>query len=101
MALTDFSASPCAFSEAPAESIFSIYGRVTEGRESLNITNAVALTRIACHGPPVGTFEAKSLAEEALQDYPSKYGARFCTHMWFKGATSKAMKKVQNKKWEW
>ena len=69
MALTDFSASPCAFSEAPAESIFSIYGRVTEGRESLNITNAVALTRIACHGPPVGTFEAKSLAEEALQDY--------------------------------
>ena len=52
VAKTDYSNSPCAFAEAHAESIFSTYGRVTEGRVSMTITNAVALTRIACHGPP-------------------------------------------------
>ena len=76
VANTDFSVSPCAFSEAPAESIFSTYGRVTEGRESMTITNAVALTRFACHGPPVATPEAKALSEEALESYDSLYGAR-------------------------
>ena len=32
---TDFPVSPCSFSEAPAESIFSTYERVTKGRESI------------------------------------------------------------------
>ena len=98
--LTDFSPSQCAFSEAAAETVFSIYGRVTEGRESMSISNAVGLTRIALHGPPVSTDKAKKLAEEALQLFPSKYGPRFLTHLWFKGATSKVIKKVQNKEWD-
>ena len=38
---TDFSDNPCAFTEAPAEGIFSIYDRIITGRESLNLGNAV------------------------------------------------------------
>ena len=99
--VTDFSLSPCAYSEAPAESIFSTYARVTEGRESLTIANAVALTRVACHGPPIATSEARHFADEVFKNSPSGYGSRFCTHLWFKGAKSKVMKKIQSKKWEW
>ena len=47
---------------------------------------------------PVTTREARALAEEALKQYNSIYGARFCTHMWFKGATSKVITKMQ--RWE-
>ena len=100
VAKTDFSNSPCAFSEAPAESIFSTYAWVTGARESMTIDHAVALTRIACHGPPVATPEARALAEEAIEHYASIYGPRFCTHMWFKGATSKVIRKIQSQKWE-
>ena len=60
-----------------------------------------ALTRIACHGPPVATPDARALTEEALKQYNSIYGAKFCTHMWFKGATFKVIKKIQSQKWEW
>ena len=42
---TDFSESQCAFSEASAETVVSVYGRVTEGRGSMRISNA----RIALH----------------------------------------------------
>ena len=103
VAETDFSVSPCSFSEAPAESIFSTYGRVTKGRESMTITNAVGLTRIACHGPPIpmATPDAKAFCEQALEDFPSSLGLRFCTHMWHKEATSKVMKRVQSQKWDW
>ena len=88
MAKTNFSNSPCAFSEAPAESIFSTYTWMTGARESMTIDHAVALTRIAYHGPPVATPEARALAEEAIlvEQYASIYGPRICTHMWFKGA---------------
>ena len=74
MAKTDFSNSPCAFSEAPAESIFSTYAWVAGARESMTIDHAVALTRIACHGPSVATPEARALAEEAIEQYASIYG---------------------------
>ena len=66
----------------------------------MSISNAVGLTRIALHGPPIATKAAKTLTEEALDRYPSKYKARFCTHMWFKGATSKVIKKVQAREWD-
>ena len=100
--LTDLSDSACVFSEAPAETIFSIYSRVTQGREALSISNAVALTRIAAHGPPVATKYAEELTKLAMASYQSKYGARFCTNLWVKGATSTTVKKkVQKKVWEW
>ena len=66
---TDLSASPCAFSEAPAEDIFSIYERICKGRESLTIEHLVALTRLAAHGPPVSTKEAEDLAQAALANF--------------------------------
>ena len=50
---TDLTNSPCAFSEAPAESIFSVFSRVTQGRECMSILHATALARVAIHGPPV------------------------------------------------
>ena len=54
------------------------------------------LTRIACHGPPAGTSDAIALVEDSLHTSPC--GARFFTHMWFKGATSKFMNTIQSKK---
>ena len=93
---TDLSNSPCAFSEAPAETVFSIYSRVTQGREALSICNAVALTRVALHGPPVATPSSKAFTKSAMDRFESKYGPRFCTKMWFKGATS-TLKKIQSK----
>ena len=93
--------SSCAFSEAPAEGVFSVYACVTKGRESLTVGNAVALTRVAMHGPSPSTEAAKELARTALTNYNSHLGERFCTQTWFKGKTSKTIKKQQNKKWEW
>ena len=100
-AFTDLSDSPCAFSEAPAEGIFSVYGYVSERRERLTVENAVRLTRLALHGPPPATEESATLAKEAMENYPSKYGERFCTVQWRKGMTSNTVKKVIEKKWDW
>ena len=99
--LTDLSDSPCAFSEAPAEGIFSIYSRVTKGRESLTIDHAVALTRVATHGPPPATKGAASLAKAAMANFKSKYGERYCTHLWQPGCTSSTIKNIKSKTWDW
>ena len=98
---TDFSDNPCAFTEAPAEGIFSIYDRIITGRESLNLADAVSLTRIAVHGPPPATSDSAKLAENALQNYSSKYGERYCTLNWRPGVTSSTVKKVESKSWDW
>ena len=50
-ALTDLSAGPTSYSEAPAESVFSVWERVSAGRSSLSIENTIALTRVAMEGP--------------------------------------------------
>ena len=98
---TDFSDNPCAFTEAPAEGIFSIYDRIITGRESLNLGNAVSLTRIALHGPPPATPDSAKLAENAMQNYCSKYGERYCTLHWRPGVTSCTVKKIESKSWDW
>ena len=98
---TDLSDKPCAFSEAPAEGIFSVYGNVIEGREKLTIDNAVRLTRVVLHGPPPATEESANLSKEALEKFPSKFGERFCTLQWRKGMTSSTVQKVLEKKWDW
>ena len=100
-AFTDLSESPCAFTEAPAEGIFSIYNRVITGREGLSIGNAVSLTRVALHGPPPATPDSASLAEAAMKNYQSKYGERYCTLMWRPGITSRTVQKVESKPWDW
>ena len=90
-----------AFTEASTEEIFSIYDRIITGRESLNLANAVSLTRIALHGPPPATSDSAKLAENALQNYSSKYGERYCTLNWRPGVTSSTVKKVESKSWDW
>ena len=64
---TDISDSPCSFSEAPAEGIFSVYGHVLEGREKLTVENAVRLTRVVLHGPPPATSESAQISKEAME----------------------------------
>ena len=91
---TDLTESACAYTEAPAEGIFSIYGRVITGRESLSIDHAVALTRVVIHGPPPATQDSASLAKEAMKNFKSKYGERYCTLYWKPGITSSTVKKI-------
>ena len=98
---TDMSQSPCAYSEAPAEGIFSVYSRVSKGRESATVDHLVALSRVAVHGPPSSTAEAATLAEEAMNNYPSQHGERFCSKLWMRGKTSTTVTKLKNKKWNW
>ena len=89
---TDLSPSACAYTEAPAEGIFSIYSRVTTGRERLSIGNAVSLTRVALHGPhqllqrqqflpklPCQTTSLSMVKDTALKDGIRKPGATSTT----------------------
>ena len=96
---TDLGNSPCAYSEAPAEGIFSIYERVSTGRETL--TNIVGLTRVAAHGPPCATEAAAELSKQALSHYKSRFGERFCTRFGQPGFTSNTIKSLKDKKWNW
>ena len=98
---TDLSESASAYTEAPAEGIFSIYGRVITGRESLSIDHAVALTRVSIHGPPPATQDSASFVKEAMKNYQSKFGERYCTLYWKPGVTSSTVKKVESKQWDW
>ena len=43
----------------------------------MRISNAIGVTRIDLHGTPIAKKSAKTLTEEALDRYPSKYKARF------------------------
>ena len=99
LAYTDISESPCAFSEAPAEGIFSVYKNITNGRESLTIEHAVALACIAVHGPPPATADSAKLADAAMKNFKSKLGERFCNLLWKPGYTSKTLKNLHNKVW--
>ena len=62
---TDLSHAPNSYSEAPAEGLFSVLERVLNGRESLSLDCAEALTRISLEGPGVATMEG--LSKKALQ----------------------------------
>ena len=93
--------SSCAFSEAPAEGVFSVYQRVTKGRESLTLAHASALTRVSMHGPPVATADSAELAKSALEHFSSHLGERFCTLFWFKEKASATINKQQKLPWNW
>ena len=62
---TDLSHGPTSYSEAPAEGLFSVLERVLNGRESLSLDCAEALTRISLEGPGVATMEG--LSKKAVQ----------------------------------
>ena len=95
---TDLSAGPTSFSEAPAESVFSVWARILAGRESLSIGNLTALVRVAMEGPNAATKDSLNLSKRALANYDkySKYGERFTTIAWMPGLISKGIARIQN-----
>ena len=98
---TDMSQSPCAYSEAPAEGSFSIYSRVSLGKERSTIDHLIALTRVAAHGTPASTVDAANFSEAALKNFQSIYGERFCSKNWIHGISSTTISKHKNRKWDW
>ena len=70
---TDLKESAAAYTEAPAEGVFSTYSRVSEDRPSATLGHLSALTRVAIHGPPPSNKDSHQLAEDALSHYKSKY----------------------------
>ena len=47
----------------------------------------------------LATPDSVKLAENAMQNYNSKYGERYCTLNWRPGVTSSIVKKVESKSW--
>ena len=93
--LTDLSAGPTSFSEAPAESIFSVWARIISGRESLQIENVVSLVRVSMEGPVASTKQSFNISKRALDNWPSHLGERFTTNKWKPGLVSKTLAKIQ------
>ena len=87
------------FSEAPAESVFSVYERVIAGRESLSFKRASALVRVMMEGPGIATDSAKELSRKALQRHTAKshLGERFCGVKWVPEMISNTVSKIQRK----
>ena len=86
------------FSEAPAESIFSYYERIHEGRESLSLDRSNSLVRIALEGPTAATEMAKELSKESLKRHKSHLGERFTTANWRPPMISKTIIQIQEGK---
>ena len=61
------------FSEAPAESIFSIYDNVIHGRETISVKHATSLVRLRMQGPGVSTKASLELSKSALRRH-SEWG---------------------------
>ena len=69
------------FSEAPCETFFSIFDRVTQFRPSLKFENVIRLIRIMMEGPEVGTEASHDLIRTAMVNYRaiSQLGERYTT----------------------
>ena len=85
-----------AFSEAPAEGIFSVWERVISGRESMTLAQANAFFRISNEGPPAGSKSAYKVSKKALDLWPSSQDERFTTKLWFPGLTEKPIRKIMD-----
>ena len=92
---TDLSDGPTSFSEAPAESVFSVWERITSNRESLTIAHTIALVRVAMEGPAASTKASLNVSKTALNNWPSHLGERFTTANWKPGLISKTVAKIQ------
>lgn len=86
---TDTTIGPTSCSEAPAESLFSVWGRIVKGKESLTLDNCNSLVRVAMEGPKAATLPSFELSRDALNRWPSHLGKRFCTANWKKKKTIK------------
>ena len=87
------------FSEAPAESVFSIYENVISGREKLSVKRATSLVRLFMEGPGIATIASLDLSKRSLKRHSSEshLGECFCGKKWIPGVTSKTVLDIQNK----
>ena len=88
------------FSEAPVESIFSIYDNVAHSRGTISVAYATSLVWLRMQGPGVSTKASMELSKSALRRHSesSHLGERFCTDKWAPGLISTTVSKIQNKK---
>ena len=93
--LTDLGAGPTSFSEAPAESVFSVWERVSTGRPSLKLKNVVALVRVGIEGPPASSKGSFHLSTKALNRWPGQHGERFTPCNLIPGVVSRTISKIQ------
>lgn len=89
------------YSEAPCETFFSIFDRVTHFRQSLEFDKVIMLIRIMMEGPPVGTEVSHDLVKKAMSNYRtiSHLGERYTTLRWGPGVISKTVQKIFNRSW--
>ena len=88
------------FSEAPVESVFSIYDNVIHGRETISVKHATNLVRLRMQGPGVSTKSRVELSKSALRRHSesSHLVERFCPDKWATGLISSTVSKIQKKK---
>ena len=70
------------WSEAAAESVFSVLKLTVTGRGSPTLDHASSICRVVLNGPKAATEEAESLMEKALNGYPAHNGLEFTTKYW-------------------
>ena len=70
------------WSEATAESIFSVFEMVIHDRESLTVGHTVVTCRILTNGPKTGTVDAEKLMDDVTKMWPAQAGQQFTTHKW-------------------
>ena len=80
------------WSEAIAESMFSVWSDVVHHRASLTVKNTEALCRLVSDGPAAGTKAAENLAKMALSD---ERRIQFTTKEWQRGIVSKIVANIQ------
>ena len=89
------------FSEAPCETYFSMFDRVTHFRPSLNFENVIRLIRIMMEGPEVGTEASHDLIRQAMVNYRSinHLGERYTTMRWGPGVISRTVRRIMGRGW--
>ena len=98
---TNVSDSLVCFSEAPAESFFSVWQTVIDHRPNLSFGKTAALVRIIQEGPAPGTVNSHDLVKKALQLHmPSHLGERYVTEQWEPPMVCKEVAKQMRKPWK-
>ena len=89
---------PTAWSEAPAEGVFSILGRIVETKPSLKVSHITKLCRVVREGPSPASKDAINITKTSIDKWPGKFGrgTRFTTNKYIKGMTSSTVASVLN-----
>lgn len=85
-----------AWSEAPAEGIFSIMQNICDHKNSIKLSNLTKLCRIIKEGPPPGSQPASWIIQNSIEKWPSIHGPRFTSNNFIKRTTSASVAKVLN-----